>query len=93
MKFINAASLLHAIGADPSCGKCKQSRSDCLCQSLSRMDVCGLVEDVPYIDIVTCGECKYYDDRPGWQSCQAFGKWFGEKEMSLNDYCSMGERK
>ena len=44
-------------------------------------------------ELVRCGDCKYFDDRPGWQSCQAFGNWFGEEEMGANDYCSKGEKK
>lgn len=44
-------------------------------------------------EIIRCGECKYFDDRPGWQSCQAFGKWFGEIEMYTNDFCSKAERR
>ena len=99
MKYINSASLLHAIGADPSCGKCKQSRTDCMCQSLSRMDICGLVEDVPYEEIVHCGECKYFNDpgkyfekectHPHWdmsQGCQY-------PKVTDGDFCSYGEVK
>lgn len=56
---------------------------------------------MPYTDpapgdlvrVCRCADCKYFDNRPGWQSCLAFGKWFGEIEMSSNDYCSYGERK
>lgn len=44
-------------------------------------------------EIIRCGDCKYFDDRPGWQSCQAFGKWFGETEMYGNDFCSKAERR
>lgn len=93
MRYINLASLIHSIGARVDCKDCTQSQTDCMAQTLSRMDICNLVEDTPYLDIVTCGECMYFDDRPGWTSCQAFGKWFGEKEMSANDYCSLGEKR
>ena len=44
-------------------------------------------------EIIRCGDCKYFDDRPGWQGCQAFGKWFGETEMYGNDFCSKAERR
>lgn len=44
-------------------------------------------------EVVRCGDCKYFDDRPGWQGCQAFGNWFGEEEMGVNDFCSRGEKK
>ena len=86
MRYINAASVLHAIGADPSCGKCKQSRSDCLCQSLSRMDVCGIMEDAPYVDIVYCKDCILYDTHD--KRCKHWNHG-----VSMDDYCSYGEKE
>ena len=54
-----------------------------------------ILEELPSVqqEIIRCGDCKFFDDRPGWQSCQAFGKWFGETEMSANDFCSKAERR
>lgn len=79
-KYIPDSYLYRAIGADIEgrCGRCAQSRSDCMCHSLSRMDICGILEDAATVDVVEvkrgkwfhhegtiiCSECKaaYYDD-------------------------------
>lgn len=53
-RYIADSYLYRAIGADinGACGKCGQSRSDCMCHSLSRMDICGIIEDAPTADVV-----------------------------------------
>ena len=55
----------------------------------------NVMEQIPSAqqEIIRCGDCKYFDDRPGWQGCQAFGKWFGETEMYANDFGSKAERR
>ena len=52
-KYIPDSYLYRAIGADinGSCGRCQQSRSDCMCQSLSRMDMCGIIENAAEVDV------------------------------------------
>ena len=52
-KYIADTYLYRAIGADihGGCGRCSQSRSDCMCQSLSRMDICGIIDDAPEADV------------------------------------------
>ena len=63
----------------------------------------------PSIDIVRCGECKYCGkDRIKWSVKDDDGNWIdtkfnacyaladskiGIKEVSLDDYCSWGERE
>ena len=63
-RYIVDSYLYRAIGADIDgrCGKCIQSHSDCMYHSLSRMDICGIIEDAPTIDaveVVRCKDCKY----------------------------------
>lgn len=41
--------------------------------------------DLPIIEIVHCGECRWYNDREG---C-----FFSTAEITADDYCSYGERK
>lgn len=52
-KYISDSYLYRAIGADIDgrCGRCIQSRSDCMCHSLSRMDVCGIIEDASTAEV------------------------------------------
>ena len=90
-KYIADSYLYRAIGADINggCGKCVQSRSDCMCQSLSRMDICGIIEDAPTADVAevkhgrwhkngNCSNCgKYYGGlfimKPSWNYCPNCG--------------------
>ena len=44
-------------------------------------------KDCPLIDIVTCGECKYYER----EYCRLDPFW--ERDTEPNDFCSRGERK
>lgn len=59
-RLISDSYMYRAIGAEinGACGKCELSRSDCMCQSLSRMDVCGIIDDAPTVDAVKHGEWK-----------------------------------
>ena len=63
-RLIADSYLYRAIGAEinGACGKCKLSRSDCMGQSLSRMDVCGIIDDAPSVDAVEVvhGEWEKY---------------------------------
>ena len=53
-RLISDSYMYRAIGAEinGACGKCGVGRSDCMCQSLSRMDVCGIIDDAPTVDAV-----------------------------------------
>ena len=53
------------------------------------------VNDAPSIDIVRCGECKWFDsgknDSEIWSMCtRHFGKYF---DVNADDFCSYGERE
>ena len=52
-RYIADNYLYRAIGAeiDGACGKCAQSRSNCMYHSLSRMDICGIIDDAPTADV------------------------------------------
>lgn len=43
------------------------------------------IENAPSIDIVRCGECKWYDNREG---C-----FFSTSEIDPEGFCSFGERR
>ena len=48
------------------------------------------IEDTPSIDIVRCGECKYWLDGSGL--CKHWSKLYGSVLTKADDYCSYGER-
>ena len=52
-RYIPQSYLFGALGMpiDGACGKCHQTKTDCMCQSLSRMDICGIIEDAPSADV------------------------------------------
>ena len=65
-------------------------------KAIFRMQCCGayhgviafdtvksVINDVPSIDIVRCGECKWFDD--GW--CN-----FNDSGFDADDFCSYGEK-
>ena len=45
-----------------------------------------IIKELPTIDLVRCGECKYRDSK----FCQIRESMYGIKD---NDFCSYGERK
>ena len=61
-RYIPQSYLFGALGVpiDGACGKCHQTRTDCMCQSLSRMDICGIIEDAPSADVVPWEWLKRY---------------------------------
>lgn len=94
-RLIADSYLYRAIGAEinGACGKCKLSRSDCMGQSLSRMDVCAIIDDAPTVDaveVVRCKDCKclrFYEDGTWW--CEQT-----EREIINPDwFCADGEVK
>ena len=72
-KYIADSYLYRAIGADidGACGKCVQSRSDCMCHSLSRMDICGIIDDAPTADVVERKRGRWIQrsDTPWYYHC------------------------
>ena len=44
-----------------------------------------VVQSEPYIDIVRCGECKYYEAKEDW--C-----YWRDESITANDFCSYGCR-
>lgn len=48
-----------------------------------RADTC------PLIEIVTCGECKYYHTEFGVDEC----RWRTDESPNVDDFCSYGERR
>ena len=89
-RYIVDSYLYRAIGADINggCGRCVQSRSDCMCHSLSRMDICGIIDDAPtaYVEeVVRCKECKHAD--LFYPYCTIW-----EAAIDGDGYCYKGER-
>lgn len=99
-RYIADSYLYRAVGADidGACGRCIQSHSDCMCHSLSRMDICGIIEDAPTVDameVVRCKDCKWYDIThpygtviPDAYHCKINDRFYGETH-----FCAYGERK
>ena len=99
-RYIADSYLYRAVGADidGACGRCRQGRSDCMCHSLSRMDICGIIEDAPTVDVmevVRCKDCKWYDKThpyntlvPDAHHCKANDSFYG-----WDHFCAYGERK
>lgn len=76
-----------------NCKDCTQSQMDCMTQTLSRMDICNLVEDMPFMDIVTCGECEYF--QTDWKTSNPDEHYCAvmDNTMRPTDFCSRGEKK
>ena len=45
----------------------------------------SILENAPSIDIVRCGECKYYEAKEDW--C-----YWRDESITANDFCSYGCR-
>ena len=60
-RYIDADYVIKAIGAEIACGNCKQSRTECLCHSLSRQDICGIIDDAPTVDVVERKKGKWIE--------------------------------
>ena len=48
------------------------------------------IDSAPSIDIVRCGECKYWLDGSGL--CKHWSKLYGSVLTKADDFCSYGER-
>ena len=49
------------------------------------------IDTAPSIDIVRCGECKYWLDGSGL--CKHWSKLYGSVLTKADDFCSYGERE
>lgn len=48
----------------------------------------------PQIDIVRCGECKYYEKFPTWSACTYWSDDpYEQASVNDDDFCSYGERR
>ena len=45
-----------------------------------------MIDNEPHIDIVRCGECKYYEAKEDW--C-----YWRDEAITADDFCSYGERE
>lgn len=94
-RYIADSYLYRAVGADidGACGKCIQSRSDCMCYSLSRMDICGIIEEAPTADVVEVKRGMwnaYYDDddpQDGIWKCSVCGYIRFIEDSSPSNFC------
>lgn len=50
----------------------------------------NIIEDMPTIDIVRCGECKWHKANGTYQWC---GRLDSTARRTADDYCSYGERE
>lgn len=83
-RYIADSYLYRAIGADinGACGKCGQSRSSCMCHSISRMDICGIIEDAPTADVVERKVGKWImDEHPHDGDCRCSCCWIAIDQM------------
>lgn len=92
-RYIADSYLYRAVGADidGACGRCIQDRSNCMRYSLSRMDICGIIEDSPTVDvmeIVRCKDCKYRDDD---DFCT--GRGYPNVLVPDDGFCDKGKRR
>ena len=52
-----------------------------------------LKHDAPNIDIVRCGECRYWGTYGTWSECELWaGDPYESAQTEADDYCSYGER-
>lgn len=92
-RYIADSYLYRAVGADTdgACGRCRQGRSDCMRHSLSRMDICGIIEDAPtadVVEVVRCKDCCHNEGSLSEPWCRIY-----ECRKSNNGFCNEGERK
>ena len=88
-KAISDTYLYRAIGADidGACGRCGLSRTDCMSHTLSRMDICGIIDDAPTIEAepVKHGRWEWRGFNIFCSECD-FGPYFDSTEP-LYRYC------
>lgn len=78
MRLIDADAYIKAV-----CDECSEGTDegyiDCPCLLVRSL------QEMPSIEIVRCGECKWYDNREG---C-----FFSTSEIDPEGFCSFGERR
>ena len=55
------------------------------------VEILNAIEDAPTIEIIRCGECKYWLDGSGL--CKHWSKLYGSVLTKADDFCSYGCRK
>ena len=85
MRLIDADALIRRW-----CGiKCGCERDECG-REIEPCIVVMAIEDAPTIDIVRCGECKYWREGKCW-NLKGLNKTDGV--VNADDFCSYGERE
>ena len=59
-------------------------------------DILADIDEAPTIDIVRCGECKYWEDfecKCDWASTDQEGGASYSLDRDADDFCSYGERE
>lgn len=85
MRLIDADALIRRW-----CGiKCGCERDECG-REIEPCIVVMAIEDAPTIDIVRCGECKYWSEGKCW-NLKGLNKTDGV--VNADDFCSYGERE
>ena len=84
-RYIDADELLARY--KERCAGCKETKNYCEhCCDIA--DVICDIEDAPFIDIVWCAECKFYNQRG---SC--FLRFTNLALIDKNNFCSCGRRE
>lgn len=55
--------------------------------SMPMFTVRNIMKTAPSIDIVRCGECRY------WNDIDEYCEWFAKAHTTADDFCSYGERE
>lgn len=54
-------------------------------------DIMSLIESTPFTEIVTCENCKYYQDNNGGYPHE-YCHWREDETPEPDDFCSLGEK-
>ena len=82
-RYIDADALIQAVFDLPNTENGYSGVYDKAC-------VLNVIEDAPTIEIIRCGECKYWLDGSGL--CKHWSKLYGSVLTKADDFCSYGER-
>ena len=53
-----------------------------------------IIDDAPSIEIIRCGECKYWRAYETWSVCELWtGDPYEAATTNADDFCSYGERE
>ena len=92
-RYIDADKLYEYIGAKENCKHCSFVDNDIECRShsLSRQDMCNIIEDLcEESEVVHCKDCKKFErnGRKNFGNCS-----YHQALAYLSDFCSWGELK